>query len=433
LRKKKSLIDDRGRDDHQKVEKAFLVGCYGEARDRSLCLEHLIELEALANTYGLEVVQAEASVLRRISASLYLGRGKGMELAEKVEEVGADLLIFDEEITPQQQRNLEKLFQRPVIDRTELILEIFSKRALTKEARLQVELAKNAYQLPRLRRMWTHLSRQSTGGKGFLKGEGERQIAIDRHLIRKRIGQLKSEIEEVRRHRQVQRRARQRSRVPTFGIVGYTNVGKSTLLRALTEADVLVEDQLFATLDTTVKRYILPNHQKILLVDTVGFIRKLPHTLVEAFKSTLEEVAYTDCLLHLVDISHPLAEEHAESTYRVLEELHSQNKPMVTVLNKVDLVDDRSVIPRFKFKYPRGVVLSAKSGEGFDLLTEAIMQVIRDLREVVCLRIPQKEYKMVGLILKEGELLKQRYEDNDLLLQVEIPKALRETVRPFIV
>ncbi|MCB1084024.1 MAG: GTPase HflX, partial [Simkania sp.] len=344
----------------------------------------------------------------------------------------ADVIIFDDEISPNQQRNLEKIFKKPVIDRTELILEIFSQRAQTKEALLQVELAKCQYQLPRLKRLWTHLSRQSAGGKGFLKGEGEKQIEIDRRLVQKRITQLKKGIEEVRHHRDIQRRARKRSGIPTFSIIGYTNVGKSTLLHALTEADVLVEDKLFATLDTTTRKFTLPNHQEILLIDTVGFIRKIPHTLVAAFKSTLEEAVFADILLHLIDVNHPLAEEHAESTYEVLKELSSEKKPIVTVLNKVDALEDKSLIARYKLKYPRVVAISALEEKGFDELLKTMMDVIKDLRKTVYLRIPQKKYSLVSELMKEGHILHQDYEGNDVLVEVEIPMHLEHKVKEYL-
>jgi len=415
------------------LKTAFLIGCYTKSSDLMLCKEHIDELESLANTYGFEVVSKNPCPLRKIEARTYLGKGKVEELTAAAEECKADVVIFDDEISPNQQRNLEKAFKRPVIDRTELILEIFSQRAQTREAKLQVELAKSHYQLPRLKRLWTHLSRQVASGKGFLKGAGERQIELDRRMVRDRISRLKKEIEEVRHQRDVQRHARIRSGIPTFAIIGYTNVGKSTLLHALTEAEVLVEDKLFATLDTTTRKFTLPNHQEILLIDTVGFIRKIPHTLVAAFKSTLEEAMYTDILLHLVDVNHPLAEEHAESTYEVLKELGSENKPMITVLNKVDLVENKRIIGRFKLKYPRVVGISALKEEGFDDLMRVMTEAVKDLRTIVKLRIPQKEYALVSQLLGEGRVIHQEYEENDILIEIEIPTYLQHKVEPFII
>ena len=413
------------------LQTALVAGGYDRSADLPLCQEHLDELESLAQTYGFSVVAKEPCSIRCIDPALFFGKGKVEELRQKAEELKADVVIFDDEISPNQQRNLERVFKKPVIDRTELILEIFSQRAQTKEAMLQVELARSHYQLPRLKRLWTHLSRQSAGGKGFLKGEGERQIELDRRLVRKRITRLKKEIEEVRHQREVQRRARKRSGIPTFSIIGYTNVGKSTLLRALTEAEVLVEDKLFATLDTTTRKFSLPNHQEVLLIDTVGFIRKIPHTLVAAFKSTLEEAVYADILLHLIDINHPLAEEHAESTYEVLKELSFKDKPIITVLNKVDALENRSLIARYKLKYPRVVAISALNEEGFGELMQMMMDVLKDLRKVVSLRIPQKEYALVSELMEEGRVLHQDYEENDVLLEIEIPAHLEHKVKDY--
>lgn len=415
------------------LETAFLIGCYTKSSDLMLCKEHIDELELLANTYGFEVVAKHPCLLRKIEASTYLGKGKLQELVIFATEYKADVVIFDDEISPNQQRNLEKLFKRPVIDRTELILEIFSQRAQTREAKLQVELAKSRYQLPRLKRLWTHLSRQVASGKGFLKGAGERQIELDRRMVRDRISQLKKEIKEVYHQREVQRHARVRSGIPTFAIIGYTNVGKSTLLRALTQAKVLVEDKLFATLDTTTRKFLLPNHQEILLIDTVGFIRKTPHTLIAAFKSTLEEAMYTDILLHLVDVNHPLAEEHAQSTYEVLQELRVENKPMITVLNKVDLVENKGIIGRLKLKYPRVVGISALEYVGFDQLMQMMMDTIKGLRKVVKLRIPQKDYAIVSQLMNKGRLLHKEFEENDILIEVEIPLHMEHRVEPFII
>jgi len=418
--------------DISELSKVLIAGGYDRARDLPLCKEHLDELEALAQTYGFEVVGKEPCSVRAISASLYFGTGKIEELRQKGEELGADVIIFDNEISPNQQKNLERIFKKPVIDRTELILEIFAKRAQTKEAMLQVELARSQYQLPRLKRLWTHLSRQSSGGGAFLKGEGEKQIEIDRRLVRKQIDNLKKEIKEVRNHREVQRRARLRSGIPTFAVIGYTNVGKSTLLNALTHAEVLVEDKLFATLDTTTRKFELPNHQEILLIDTVGFIRKLPHTLVAAFKSTLEEAAFTDILLHLIDVNHPLAEEHAKSTYEVLKEMGSEEKPIITVLNKVDLLENKGLIARYKLKYPKVVPISALTGEGFDELLKMMTEGIKNLRKIVKLRIPQKEYALVSKLMEEGRIIEQDYEENDVLLKVEIPIQLEHKVKQYI-
>jgi len=419
---------------------AMLIGTYQGSEDKMICEEHLTELQALSYTYGFEVVDKIACPLRKIDPGTYLGSGKLEELSALSEAHQCDVIIFDEEIAPNQQKNLEKLFKKPVIDRTELILEVFAKHAHSKEARLQIELAKTQYQLPRLKRLWTHLSRQagtagggSSGGGGYLKGEGETQIEIDRRILRKRIAVLQAQLKTVREQRQTRRQGRLRSGVPLFAIVGYTNVGKSTLLNALTNAGVLAEDKLFATLDTTTRKFYLPNQQPIILVDTVGFIRKIPHSLVEAFKSTLEEAVYIDILLHIVDISHPMAEEQAESTYAVLKELGAHGKPVITVLNKVDQCTDRSKILRFKLKYPKTVVISALHKEGFPQLIDMIVQELKKLRKVVSVKIPQSEYALVSELMAKGRVITSDYEENDILLTIEIPQELEHKVTSYLV
>lgn len=416
---------------------AMLVGTY-QGGDKTLCEEHLVELAALSDTYGFRVLDKIPCPLRKIDAGTYLGSGKLEELLVLSGMNHCDVVIFDDEIAPNQQKNLEKIFKKPVIDRTELILEVFAKQAHSKEARLQIELAKTQYQLPRLKRLWTHLSRQAgtvgggSGGGGYLKGEGETQIEIDRRILKKRIAVLQEQLKAVREQRQTRRQGRLRSGVPLFAIVGYTNVGKSTLLNALTNAGVLAEDKLFATLDTTTRKFYLPNQQEIILIDTVGFIRKIPHTLVESFKSTLEEAVYTDILLHIVDVSHPLAEEQAEATYVVLKELGAHDKPVITVLNKVDACKDRSLIMRFKLKYPKTVVISALHKEGLDQLIEMIIQELQKLRKVVHVCIPQSQYHLVSELMTKGRVIQSAYEGNNVILTVEIPHELEHKILPFL-
>lgn len=414
------------------LKRALLVGTYSSTAEKPECEELLEELEGLCDTYGFEAVAKVPCSLKKIESATYLGTGKVDELSKMATELSAELIIFDEEISPHQQRNLEEIFQKPVIDRTELIIEVFAQRAQTREARLQIELAKVRYQLPRLKRLWTHLSRQRASGGAYLKGEGEKQIEIDRRLLRRRIDRLQEEIEEVRLQRETQRSARLRSGIPTFAIVGYTNAGKSTLLKALTQADVLVEDKLFATLDTTTRKFMLPNRQEILLIDTVGFIRKIPHTLVAAFKSTLEEAIFTDILLHLIDASHPAAEQQAEATHKVLEELGATDRPIITVLNKVDRCENPLILQKLRIKYPKTVQISALHKTGFDQLLEVMMQELSLLRKIVKLRIPQSHYALVSEIMREGRVISSEYEENDVLLHVEIPRHLEHKVQAFL-
>lgn len=411
---------------------AVLVGAYRGNDNLKICEEHLDELENLADTFGVPSVKKIACPIRKIEASTFLSTGKLEEIAASIREKKANLVIFDEEISPAQQRNLEKLLKVAVMDRTELILEIFAQRAQTKEARLQIELARTKYEFPRLKRLWSHFSRQRASG-GYLKGEGEKQIEIDRRLLKRRLERLSQELKEVKRYRETQSTARRRSGIPTFAIVGYTNAGKSTLLNALTEADVLVEDKLFATLDPTTRKFILPNNQEVLLTDTVGFIRKLPHTLVAAFRSTLEAALHDDVLLHLVDASHPLAEEHAETTRALLRELNAQEDSILTVLNKTDRCSDRQMLDRLRVRFPKTVMISATERTGFEELAQMMMRELQEKRKIVKLKIPQSEYALVAILRREGNVLYEEYEENDVVLRAEVPITLLHRFDEYLV
>ncbi len=425
----------KDRYDLSEVKRVALVGVYQSGQSDLVCQDHLDELRELAWTYGFEVVEKFACPIKKFISATFIGGGKAEEIGAFVAANNVDAVIFDEEISPNQQKNLEEIIKKPVLDRTELILEVFAQRAKTKEAVLQIELARIRYQLPRLKRMWTHLSREKTGGGGTsaFRGAGEQQIEVDKRLLKSRIAMLEKEIKAIREQRHIQRSSRIRSGVPTFAIVGYTNTGKSTLLNALTSAGVLAEDKLFATLDTTARQFILPNHQKIVLIDTVGFIRKLPHGLVAAFRSTLEEAVYTDILLHVVDVAHPQAMDHAEETLNVLKELKADNRPIITLLNKCDLVEDQSVFVKFRVRFPHCICISALKKEGFDHLYEVIEEQLKGLRKHVFLRIPQSEYGLASELMKEGNILFSDYEGNDILMEVEVPARLEHKIRPFIV
>lgn len=431
----KEAFKDPSQPELSKFKTALLVAAYRSGSDKKVCDEYLEELERLCETYGLEVVAKVACPIKKMESGTFLGTGKLEEIALMAKETTpAEVLIFDDEISPNQQRNLEKFFQKPVFDRTELILEVFAQRAQTHEARLQIELAKVRYQMPRLKRLWTHLERQVSGGGGglALKGPGEKQIEIDRQLLKTRISRLQKELKGVAAKREVQRSARLRAGIPTFAIVGYTNAGKSTLLNALTQAGVLVEDKLFATLDTTTRKFVLPNRQEVLLIDTVGFIRKIPHMLVAAFKSTLEEAVHTDILLHLIDVSSPTAEAQAEATYHVLKELDALDHPILTVLNKIDVCEDQGVLQRLRIKYPRTVQISALQKTGFTELLELMVEEISNLRKTFKLRIPQSHYVLVSELMRKGRVISSEYEEDDVLLEVEIPRELEYKVLPFL-
>lgn len=421
--------------DDQTTDRALLVSVYkGGSTERQICEEHLQELELLAETFGVEVLNKIPCVVRRYDAATFVTEGKLEELVEAAKAIDATLIIFDDEIAPSQQRNLEKIFKVPVIDRTEVILGIFAQRAQTKEARLQIELAQVKYEAPRLKRLWTHLSRQhgSGGGGGYQKGEGEKQIEIDRRIIKRKIDLLQKEIDEVKAYRETQRASRQKAQTPVFAIVGYTNAGKSTLLNALTDANVFVEDKLFATLDTTTRKYMLPNNQEVLMIDTVGFIRKLPHLLVAAFKSTLEEAIQADIILHLIDASHPMAEEQAKSTHEVLKELNASEKPIITVLNKIDLCEDKDMLKRMSHTYPKTVLISALKKQGFNDLQELMIKELAERRQITALRIPQSDYAVVGEIRRLGNVISQDYQENDIVMKVDIPFLLAQKLKKYV-
>ncbi len=425
--------------EENRVKRAFLVSVYKNSAHKALCLEHLQELAFLVDTYGLTVVGKTSCYIRKYEAATFITEGKLVELIQATQETEADVIIFDDEISPAQQRNLEKAFAIPVMDRTEVILEVFAQRAQTKEARLQIELAQVKYQAPRLKKLWTHLSRQAgssgggSGGGGYLKGEGEKQIEIDRRILKKQIDNLQKEIKAVRAIRETQRGSRAKSGEPLLAIIGYTNAGKSTLLNALTASEVFVENKLFATLDTTTRKFTLSNNQDVLLIDTVGFIRKLPHLLVAAFKSTLEEAFYADILIHLVDSSHPMALEQAETTFEVLKELQAENKPIITVLNKVDAVKDPAIVNQLRLKYPKTVCISALHHTGFAELEELIVKELTNRRQLVQLVIPQKDYGVVSDLISYGQIISQDYEENDILLKMTIPVALAGKYEKYLV
>lgn len=417
------------------IKTVLLVSSCFSSKEKETALEHLDELQDLAETAGFVVKEKVVCVCKSIQIRTYIGKGKVQEIQETAEQKDIDAIIFDDEISPNQQKNLEFAIKKPILDRRELILEVFAAQAKTKEAALQIELAKLHYQLPRLKRMWTHLSRQKTGagGTSAFRGVGEKQIELDRRMVKRRIATLEKELKAVQHHRDLQRKARLQNPDPIFAIVGYTNVGKSTLLNAWTDAGTLVEDKLFATLDTKTKKYILPNNQSILLIDTVGFIRKLPHALVEAFKSTLEEVCYADIFLHIIDISHPQAFERAEETLKVLKELGAEHTPTITVLNKIDQVDRPDALIHFKTNYPNVVPISAKWAIGFPDLFAKMVEEISHLRDHVKLRVPQSRHDIINLLYKDGKICSLDYENNDILLEVEISKRFYHIIANYII
>ena len=394
--------------------------------------DSLDELAELAATAGAEVVGDGTQRLEAPVAATFIGCGKADEFARHCKSHEVDTVIFDDDLSPAQSRNLEVVFECKVLDRTVLILDIFAQRARTREGKLQVELAQLAHLLPRLTRYWSHLSRQK-GGIGMRGGEGESQLETDRRRVQERIDKIGEELVLVRRHRATQRAGRQRQLWPLASIVGYTNAGKSTLLNALTGAEVLEEDKLFATLDPTTRRLRLPTNQNVLLTDTVGFIRKLPHRLVEAFKATLEEVVQADLLLHVVDISHPQAGEQIRAVNSVLEDIGAAGKPTLMVFNKIDRLENGELVARFLEQYPNSVAVSAATCEGFPSLSAELGIQLRPSREFVELNVPHSEPAVIARLHAVGQVVERDYNGESARFKARIPPHLRAEFAPFIV
>src|SRR3954447_25083085 len=362
----------------KKQERALLIGLEQGGVTKWDVQDSLDELRELASSAGAEVVDTITQRLEKPTAPYYIGKGKAEQIKESFGERVVTSVIFDNELSPAQGRNLEQLFSRKVIDRTQLILDIFAQRAHSREGRLQIELAQLQYLLPRLTRMWTHLSRQ-TGGIGT-RGPGETQLEVDRRRVQERIARLERELEGVRRVRSVQRQGRKRHQWPVAAVVGYTNAGKSTLLNLLTGADVVAENKLFATLDPTTRSFVLPNKQRVLLTDTVGFLRKLPHTLIESFKATLEEVHEADLLIHIADLSHPRVDEQMEAVEGVIKELDAFGKQTLLVFNKIDLLENLELASIYVKRFPGSVAISARTGEGVNELVQVLQHALASWR-----------------------------------------------------
>ncbi|RQW79203.1 MAG: GTPase HflX [Geobacter sp.] len=403
--------------------------------------DSLSELERLAETAGLRVLGRMEQRLDRPHPATYIGSGKVEELIALRADTGAQVVVFDEELSPAQQRELERAFANPdvkVLDRTALILDIFAQHAHTREGALQVELAQYEYRLPRLTRAWTHLARQAggasarggAGGVG-LRGPGETQLEVDRREIGKRIAHLKRELEEVRKHRAQYRRRRNEEAIPVIALVGYTNAGKSTLLNALTGSDVLAADQLFATLDPTTRRIKLPGGREVLATDTVGFIQKLPTTLVAAFRATLEEIAEADLILHVVDITHANVEQQAATVLKVLAELNATEQPIITGLNKIDAVLDTDVAEMGKMNMGNTVAISALTGEGLPELLACIERVLDDELVSVDLLLPYQRGDLLGLIHQRGVIVREVHDPAGTRLSARVPAALMPRLEPY--
>lgn len=413
------------------VERAYLVGIQtpemrpGEG-------ENLVEeLAELVRTLGIEVIAREVVTLRDPQPRFLVGQGKaeGIIAAAKAEK--CDVIVFDHELSPAQQRNWETESKLCVIDRQEVIIDIFASRAQTKEASLQVNLARMQYSLPRLKRAWTHLSRQRGGGGTVVRGQGETQLEADRRMVKERIAKLKRELAEVRQHRDIQRQKRLRRPVPTAALVGYTNAGKSSLLNALTGATVGAEDKLFATLDPTTRQCFLPDGQKILLTDTVGFVRRLPHNLVDAFRATLEEAVLADVLLHVVDCSSPDAAAHQQTTLEVLRELGAEEKKILTVYNKIDRLLPESTEGIFGVSPVPVHRVSARTGAGLPELMGAIGEVIAEDALTLDLLIPYDRYELVGRLHELDSVTSQENRDDGVYVHCVLPARQASPFQPF--
>jgi GTP-binding protein HflX len=416
-------------------ERAFLVGVEIFQHKNLLTIEDsLAELALLADTAGLDIVGEMTQKMDRPHTKTYIGSGKVEELKALCEETLAQVVIFDDELNPRHLRELEELLAPNVrvMDRTGLILDIFAQHAHTAEGMLQVELAQCEYYLPRLTRQWTHLARQGGGGGGRsggvggvgLRGPGETQLEVDRRQVRARIKHLKKELEKVSDHRERYRAQRKRSKIPTVAIVGYTNAGKSTLLNNVAKSDVFASNQLFATLDPTTRRVDLPGGYNGLFTDTVGFIQKLPTTLVEAFKATLEEISEADLLLHLVDISHPNALSQYESVQRTLKEIGAEHIPVLTALNKIDRLKDPEAAQTVLAQYPQSVAISALKGTGLPELVQKVKEELYETYTPLKVFLPYQQGQLISTFHESGQIERIEHTHGGVLINGRIPGRL---------
>lgn len=423
-------------------ERALLVGVEVRGIENILSLdESIAELGLLADTAGMDIVGQITQKLDSPYVQTFIGPGKIEEIRALAGEVKAEVLVFDNELSPRHLRELEKTFgdELRILDRTALILDIFAQHAHTNEGALQVELAQYEYRLPRLTRAWTHLARQSGGGGGRtgstggvgLRGPGETQLEVDRRDIRRRIAHLKDQIEKVRVHRHQYRIRRKISRIPIVALVGYTNAGKSTLLNKLSNADIYVADQLFATLDPTTRRVELPGGHIALFTDTVGFIQKLPTMLIAAFRATLEEISEADLLLHIVDIDHPDAQAHAKAVHQTLVEIEADQAPVITVLNKIDRLNNPDNARQILYGYPNAVAISALTGIGMNDLLRKVNEELYENLMPISVNLPYQEGALIAQFHEMGQPDMIEHTQSGVKIQGRIPGRLLASYRPF--
>lgn len=413
------------------IEASYLVGVYFNEKEKNEAQELLIELKDLVKSLGVNVIGSKLAKVRKINAGYFLGMGKLEEILDEAKSLNADCIVFDNDLTPAQQRNWEKTTGLCVIDRQEVILDIFSKRAFTREARLQVDLARMEYSIPRLTRMWTHLHRQGGGIGG--RGEGESQLEIDKRLARKKIEKLKKQLEEVRKQRTTRRKERERNDTPHAAIVGYTNAGKSSLLNTLTNSNILTEDKLFATLDPTTRKMSTADGQNILLTDTVGFIRKLPHKLIESFKATLEEALLADLLIHVLDGSSKNIFQFYQTTLDVLEEINVNTNKSIIVINKFDLIENNiEIIQTIKSKLPDAIFISANENIGIENLKNKINDFFTNNVSRLDLRIPFSRQDLTTFLHKNCKILSEEYDNESAIITSIIQKKYLYLFKEYI-
>lgn len=406
------------------MERALSITVDFGRRDDWTQEERSAELKELISSAGARTVTEVIVRRHEPSPAHFIGSGKAEEISKICADNDIDVVIFNNDLTGTQQKNLEDVVRHKIIDRTQLILDIFARRAHSNEGKIQVELAQLLYLLPRLTGKGIILSR--LGGGIGTRGPGEQKLEVDRRRIRARITRLKKDLEDLSKRRAMMRKKRGRFSILAIAIIGYTNVGKSTLINALTDSRVVVEDKLFSTLDPTVRRFVMPNKQKVLFVDTVGFLDRLPHHLIEAFKATLEEVVEADLLLHLVDISHPKAKGQTDAVYKVLGEIGARDKSIITVLNKADKIENKTVVERARAYFDNAIVISALKRENLKGLIDRIMPHVNSLMTTIRARIPIADAKTLNLIHENALVTRKEYGEDSVYIEAEVPTRLKD-------